>query len=229
VRLTHPFSLTLAGLLVLLSMGMARPSTASAYWYYDGGYKLVTNRGVNCTIETDNPIVGGGDAFSSAWVMCAQNGYGLRYMQVGYLEQDSNGDESPRYFWEWSNSETSWSGVHFLGLAADGSNNAFKITDDSTSFYLLINGNSYASVPKSSLIWSPNDVTVSGETYYATDQVPGTPSNPVSMGPVTYKASNGSWYSAGMTEIATPNHVHPDGGNNLDQGDTSWSIWDTNP
>lgn len=210
-------------LALVTGVALAFPSSAYAY-YYDGGYKSVTNRGVNCEIETDNPIVGGGNAFSTAFVMCARAGYALRYMQVGYLEQDSHGDESPRYYWEWSNDGT-WSGTQYLGLASDGSFNWYKITDDSTKFYFLINGNSYGSVTKTTLGWSPNEIDVTGETYYTTDRIPGTPSNPVSMGPITYKASDGSWHSAGMSEITY--HPHPYGGNNLDPGDTSYSIWDT--
>lgn len=227
MRIRRARSIIFIGLTLAVGMGMALPSVASAYYYYDGGLKSVTNRGVNCEIETDNSTVGGGGAFATAFVMCARAGYGLKYMQVGYLEQDSHGDESPRYYWEWSNDEYTWSGVQYLGPAADGSFNWYKITDDSTKFYFLINGDSYGSVSKSSLDWSPNEINVTGETYYTTDHMPGKSSNPVSVGPITYKASSGSWLSAGMSEITY--HPHPYGANNLDSGDTSFSIWDTRP
>lgn len=201
----------------------AFPRQALAYDYWDGGWQQVACRGAQCTVDTVNPAVGGGDGSSGAWVMIADTTGPQRYVQIGWTEDNAYTGESPRYFWEYSNDDLHWHLTYGSRSPATGSD-VFKITDDSTSYYLSIAGSLKLTLAKSTLTWSsPNFVEMSGETYYQTDQCPGTTADPCSFVSATYKGSSGTWYQSSMSPLIDL----PTMKNSLVTGARTWNIWDS--
>ncbi|MDP2182289.1 MAG: hypothetical protein Q8K99_06945 [Actinomycetota bacterium] len=193
-------------------------------YYYNGGYQSVYNRGVAASIESQNPVVGGGDASSSAWVMICKlaGGTGYEYMQIGWTEDHAVTGEVPRFFWECSNSYYDWD-IVYGSLSGSSGTHSFKITDDATNYYLQIDGSTKTTKAKSTVPWTPNAIEIFGETYYQTDQCPGTTSNHCSFGPVSYKTTSGVWAQASVTEDIDLSTM----ANDLQNGERSWTIWDT--
>lgn len=204
---------------------LATPATALAYYYWDIGYQSVSlTRGCSASIDKFNPIVGGGDASSSAWVLIGYPGDGYQYLQIGYAEDTKETGEVPRYFWEWSNDQVTWHKT-WGSLSGSSGSNVFKITDDSSNFYLQIDGSTKLTKPKSELWWdtSATLVEIGGETYYSTDRVVGTSANRCSIGSATYKNGSGNWVQSSMTKDVDLSTM----GSTLVNGQRSWSIWDT--
>lgn len=193
--------------------------SASAGFYFNGGYKLVSNKGAALTCETQNPYITSNGS-SSAWAMTC-NPPDQNYAQVGWAKDP--GFTAPKYFWEYNSVVTSKFGQEYLATAQSGSHNDFMVGSDSTTMYFKINGDVKKTLPLSDLGWTPDAVELFGETHDTGDQCPGSVSNPVTMGNAQYKTTSGSWVSAGVTE----DHDLPTMDNNISTGDTTWEIWDT--
>ena len=194
---------------------------AYAESHFDGGYVSASNLGVAATIETQNPYIDSGGS-SSAWVGNTTGDSAYKYTQGWYKDDPMT---SPAYFYEWSNSLTDWSGVKYIGPAANGSNNDFEVTWDSTGAYFSINNISYGSVLRSQLTWSPAQVQVTGETKWSTDESPGSTSNHVSMGKTFYKDTSGNWISSPIFYVLYTNLTTQK--NTIGSGASSWDIWDS--
>ena len=195
------------------------PGRATAGFYFNGGYKEVSNKGAAITCETQNPYITS-QGSSSAWAMTCYVP-GQNYAQVGWTKDP--GFTAPKYFWEYNSEVTHKFGQEYLATAQSGSHNDFMVGSDSTTMYFKINGDVKKTLPLSDLGWTPNMVEFFGETHDTNDQCPGSVSNPVTMGNAQYKTTSGSWVSAGVTEY----HDLSTMANNIDTGDTTWEIWDT--
>jgi len=195
--------------------------SASAGLYFNGGYKLVSNKGAALTCETQNPYVASGSV-STAWAMtCNQSLEGQNYAQVGWCKFD--GWSKPKYFYEYNSDVTGAHDHKDFATAESGSHNDFMVGSDSTTMYFKLNGTQLGTVSLSTLNWTPDTVEFYGEVHDTNDQCPGSVSNPVTMGNAQYKTTSDSWVSAGVTE----DHDLSTMDNNIDTGDTTWEIWDT--
>lgn len=194
--------------------------SASAGFYFNGGYKSVSNKGAALTCETQNPYVAASTV--SAWAMTCNQSLGQQnYAQVGWLKY-SNWN-NPRYFYEYHSDVTEKGAQEWFATAESGSHNDFMVGSDSTYMYFKLNGTELGKIPLSDLGWTPDAVEFLGETHDTDNQCPGSVSNPVTMGNAQYKTTSGSWVSAGVTEY----HNLSTMANNVDTGDTIWEIWDT--
>ena len=192
--------------------------SASAGFYFNGGYKSVSNKGAALTCETQNPYVAASTV--SAWAMTC-NPPNQNYAQVGWLKySDWN---NPRYFYEYHSDVTVKGDQKWFATAESGSHNDFMVGSDSTYMYFKLNGTELGKIPLSDLDWTPDEVQFYGKTHDTDNQCPGSVSNPVTMGNAQYKTTSGSWVSAGVTE----DHDLSTMDNNINTGDTTWEIWDT--
>jgi len=198
------------------------PGRAFTGYYFNGGYKKVSNKGAAITCETQNPYVAP-DSWISVWAMTCNLSLGSNenYAQVGWLKED--GWSNPRYFYEYSSKVTGARDQRLFATAQSGSHNDFMVGSDSTYMYFKLNGTELGKISLSTLNWTPDTVEFFGEPHDFDDQCPGSVSNPVTMGNAQYKTTSGSWVSAGVTEY----HDLSTMANNIDTGDITWEIWDT--
>lgn len=116
-----------------------------------------------------------------------------------------------------------------LGSATVGSNNNFKVGNDSTTMYFIINNYTYGTVSLSTIPFSRNSVQFFGETHNTDDQSPGSVSNPVTMGSVQYKDTSNNWVSTTVTNPSSPGYgdIQTQRNNISSGGSSSWEIWDS--
>jgi len=202
------------------------PLMAAATSYFNGGINSLANNGADLTIETQNPYVSSGSSVS-AWPMTCDGNVVGDYAQVGWLKLSSY--TGPYYFYEYSYIPT---GAHYqrvLGSATVGSNNDFRVGCDSSTMYFIINNTTYGTVALSTIPFDRNTVEFLGETHSASDQCPGSVSNPLTMGKAQYKSTSNSWYntyainqdSLGYGDLSTMRN------NIVSGGSYTFEIWDS--
>lgn len=192
-------------------------SYAYATSYADQGYKDVSNNGAAATIETQDPYV---TIAVSAWAMTNQEGYTMRFAQVGWWKETTV--PYIRYFYEYA--YDSFHNRINLGAATPGSNNNFKVGCDSQNMYFKINDINYGTVSLSYIPFVRNCVQMGGETHDTAEQSPGSVLNPVSCGSVQYKDTSNNWVTAVCTKWCSLSTQQ----NNIGTyGSSSWEIWDT--
>jgi hypothetical protein len=215
--------IVIIGLALIMATVLAGFSSACAStgYFFNGGCKVIANRGAALTIETQNPYVATGSALS-AWAMTCDTSAGQQnYAQVGWLKYASW--SNPRYFYEYSSQVTNKWDQQWFATATSGSHNDYMVGSDSTTMYFKLNGTQLGTLALSDLQWTPSQVQFFGETHDTSDQCPGSVSNPVTMGAAQYKNTSYSWVSAGVTE----HHDLSTMSNNISYGATTWEIWDT--
>lgn len=212
----------IAALIVVMIFALSLPANAATGFYFNGGWKTVSNNGAAITIETQNPSVAT-DSWISAWPMTADGSDG--YAQVGWWKV--SGYTGPKYFYEYNYGST-WYQKE-LGSATVGSHNNFKVGNDSTTMYFIINDVTYGTVALSTIPFTRSMVQFFGETHNTSDQCPGSVSNPVTMGSAQYKNTSNTW----VTAVAVNPNAQGQGDlttmkNNISSnGSSTWEIWDS--
>lgn len=195
-------------------------------YYFNGGWKTVSNNGAAVTIETQNPAVASG-SLVAAWSMTCDGS--SNYAQVGWWKDD--GWTDPYYFYEYNYDPTDTWYTHDLGKSVVGSNNNFMVGCDSTKMYFKINSISYGDVLLTTIPFSRNLVELLAETQNTDDQCPGSVMNPISFGSAQYKNTSNSWVSATCTNAGDLGQGYGDLStmrNNISSGgSTNWEIWDS--
>ena len=213
---------------MILIVGSVLPATANAStgYFFDGGKRSVSNNGAYLACETQNPAVAANSSVS-VWPMVT-DGVG-NYAQVGWLKYASW--DHPYYFYEYNYQPTNfWQQISYptLGSPAIGSTNGFKVGNDSTYMYFVINNGTYGTVRLSSIPFSRNQIQFFGETHNTEDQCPGSASNKLSMSSAMYKNTSNTWVSTTAINPYTYGYGYLDTMRNdiLLYGSSSWNIWD---
>lgn len=200
---------------------------AATGFYFNGGWKFVSNNGAAVTIETQNPYVAP-SSWVSIWAMTGDR-YGSGYAQVGWWKVA--GYSSSKYFYEYCYDPYNVWYQKELGTATAGSHNNFKVGCDSIRMYFIINGISYGNVSLTTIPFSRNVIQLLGETHNTNDQCPGSLTNPVSMGSAQYKNTSNSWVSATCSNAGDLGQGYGDlttmRNNISSSGSTNWEVWDS--
>jgi hypothetical protein len=201
---------------------------ATSGYYFNGGLKSISNKGVLATIETQNPHVNNGSSVS-AWVMTCDSNYTNRYAQVGYLKYYYN--SKPYYFYEYNyGGGSTWFQKQLTSSPSTGTHHTYKVGCDNSKMYFVIDGTTYAQVALSKMPFTRNTIEILTETHSVSDQSPGSCSNPLTMGAVKYKNSSDTWYSTtcksssgitGMGSLTTQCN------NISSSGSSTWEVWDS--
>lgn len=205
----------------------AQASAATSGYYFNGGWKSISNKGVLATIETQNPHVNDGSSVS-AWVMTCDSNYNNRYAQVGYLKYSDN--SRPYYFYEYSYGTSSWDQKQLTSAPTTGTHHTYKVGCDNATMYFVIDGTTYATVALSKIPFTRNMIEVLTETHSVSDQSPGSCSNPLTMGAVQYKSSADTWYSTTCTNssgITGMGSLTTQCNNIPYSGASTWEVWDS--
>lgn len=214
---------------ILLTFSLTSQAfAATSGYYFNGGWKFISNKGVLATIETQNPHVNA-DSSVSAWVMTCDSNYTTKYAQVGYLKFSYN--SKPYYFYEYNyGGGSSWFQKQLTSAPATGTHHTYKVGCDNTRMYFVIDGTTYAEVALSKIPFTRNTIEVLTETHNVSDQSPGSCSNPLTMGAVKYKSNSDTWYSTsctcssgitGMGDLSTQRNNIPS------SGASTWEVWDS--
>lgn len=230
IRLRFQKIIVASVIIVALSFCML-PSAyaATTGYYYNGGCKAVSNNGVVATIETQNPYVYSGSSVS-AWAMTCDGGSSSAngYAQVGYLKYSR--DSRPYYFYEYSCDSTStWYQKQLTSSPSTGTHHTYMVGCDSSTMYFKIDGTSYGTCKLSAIPFPRTTIEVLTETHHASDQSPGSASNPVTMGAVQYKTTSNVWTNTKCVNWSNNGYgtLKTQRNNIPSSGSSNWEVWDS--